>query len=115
MSSCTHRQDGRLHVKIDGVHDDKHLLVFVGEAVGLAKGRFAVILNPAVLAQEGGGQPERQTQLERETMDSRGQQDGALTCVIREDECAAMHVRHQSYVGPLGLGLIHKPEKSKKC
>lgn len=82
--SCPHRQDGRLHVEVDGVHDDKHLLVLVGEAVGLPECCLAVILDPAVLAQEGGGKAERQAQLEGETVDPRGQQDGTLTCVLQE-------------------------------
>lgn len=55
VSSSSHRQDGRLHVEVDGVHDDKYLLVLVCEAVRFPEGRLAVVLNPAVLAQEGGG------------------------------------------------------------
>lgn len=82
--SCPHRQDGRLHVEVDGVHDDKHLLVLVGEAVGLPEGGLAVVLDPTVLAQEGGGQAERQAQLEREAVDAGGQQDGPLTCVLQD-------------------------------
>ena len=44
------------------------------EPVLLAEGRLAKVLHPAVLAQEGGGQSERQAQLEREAVDARRQE-----------------------------------------
>ena len=46
----------------------------MGEPVLLAEGRLAEVLHPAVLAQEGGGQSERQAQLEREAVDARRKQ-----------------------------------------
>ena len=59
-------------VEVNGVHNNEDLLVLVREAgVGLLEGSLAVILDPAVLAEEGGGKPQRQTELERKTVDSR--------------------------------------------
>ena len=59
-------------VEVDGVHNNEDLLVLVSEAgVGLLEGSLAVVLDPAVLPQEGGGQAEWQTELERKTVDSR--------------------------------------------
>lgn len=51
------------------------LLILVRESGLLPERRLAEVLHPAVLAQEGGGQAEREAQLEREAVDARGQQD----------------------------------------
>ena len=56
-----HRQNCGLLVEVDGVHDDEDLLVLVSESTGLLEGSLAVVLHPAVLAQEGGGKPDGQT------------------------------------------------------
>ena len=54
----THRKNSGLLIEVNGVHDDEDLLVFVGEpGVGLLERGLAVVLHPAVLAEEGGGQP----------------------------------------------------------
>ena len=42
--------------------------------MGLLEGGLAVVLDPAVLAEEGGGQPQREPELEGEAVDARGQQ-----------------------------------------
>lgn len=98
----THCQDGGLQVQVDGVHNDEDLLVLVREAVGLSQRSLAEVLNPAVLAQEGGGQTQRQTQLEGEAVYPWGQQDGTLACIrtppgekingkdLEVHECASM-------------------------
>ena len=71
----SHRQNSGLLVEVDGVHDDEDLLVLVGQpGVGLLERRLAVVLDPAVLAEEGGGQPQREPELEGEAVDARGQQ-----------------------------------------
>ena len=57
----SHRQNSGLLVEVDGVHDDEDLLVLVSESTGLLEGSLAVVLHPAVLAQEGGGKPDGQT------------------------------------------------------
>ena len=57
---CTYSQNSRLLIEVDGVHDDEDLLVLVREAgVGLLESGLAIVLHPAVLAEEGGGQPQR--------------------------------------------------------
>ena len=59
-------------VEVDGVHDDEDLLVLVSEAsVSLLERSLAVVLNPAVLAQEGGGESQGQSKLEWETVNAR--------------------------------------------
>jgi len=69
------REDAWLLVEVDGVHDNEDLLVLVAEAAGLLQGGLAVVLNPAVLAEEGGGQADGESQLEGEGVDPWGQQD----------------------------------------
>ena len=77
----THRKNSGLLIEVDGVHDDEDLLVLVGEpGVGLLERGLAVVLHPAVLAEEGGGQPQRQPELERETVDTRGEEDRHSAC-----------------------------------
>ena len=46
------------------------------EAAGLLQGGLAVVLDPAVLAQEGGGEADGQPQLEGEAVDAGGEEDG---------------------------------------
>ena len=57
----SHRQNCGFLVEVEGVHDDEDLLVLVSESTGLLEGSLAVVLHPAVLAQEGGGKPDGQT------------------------------------------------------
>ena len=77
----THRQNSGLLVEVDGVHDDEDLLVLVGQpGVGLLERRLAVVLDPAVLAEEGGGQPQREPELEGEAVDTRGEEDWHPAC-----------------------------------
>jgi len=62
----------RLLVEVNGVHNNEDLLVLVSEAgVGLLEGSLAVVLDPAVFAQEGGGEAQRKTKLEWKTVNSR--------------------------------------------
>ena len=76
-----HRQNSGLLVEVDGVHDDEDLLVLVGQSgVGLLERRLAVVLDPAVLAEEGGGQPQREPELEGEAVDTRGEEDRHPAC-----------------------------------
>ena len=60
MKKCSHRQDSGLLVEVDGVHDDEDLLVLVRQPARLLQGGLAVVLNPTMLAQEGGRQPDGQ-------------------------------------------------------
>ena len=55
-----HREDSGLLVEVDGVHDDEDLLVLVRQPARLLQGGLAVVLNPSMLAQEGGWQPDGQ-------------------------------------------------------
>ena len=72
IGSFVYRKYGRFLVEVDGVHDDEDLLVLVSEAgVGLLEGSLAVVLDPAVFAQEGGGEAQRKTKLEWKTVNSR--------------------------------------------
>ena len=48
--------------------------------VGLLERRLAVVLDPAVLAEEGGGQPQREPELEGEAVDTRGEEDRHPAC-----------------------------------
>lgn len=52
MKVTTYGQNGWFQIQIDGVHDNKHLLVFVQQASGFAKSCFTVVLHPAVFTQE---------------------------------------------------------------
>ena len=60
MTKCSHREDSGLLVEVDGVHDDEDLLVLVRQPARLLQGGLAVVLNPSMLAQEGGWQPDGQ-------------------------------------------------------
>ena len=46
----------------------------------LLERRLAVVLDPAVLPEEGGGQPQREPELEREAVDTRREEDGHPAC-----------------------------------
>ena len=46
----------------------------------LLERRLAVVLDPAVLPEEGGGEAEREAELEREAVDTRGEEDRNPTC-----------------------------------
>ena len=48
----------------------------MGEAAGLLEGGLAVVLHPAVLAREGGGEADGEPQLEGEAVDAGGEEDG---------------------------------------
>ena len=53
----TYSQYCRFLIEVDGVHNNENLLVLVCQPrVGLFQGGLAVVLNPAMLSQEGGGQ-----------------------------------------------------------
>ncbi len=52
-----------------------HLLVLVRESVLLPERRLAEVLHPAVLAEEGGGEAEREAELEREAVDAGREED----------------------------------------
>ena len=70
--NATYSQYCRLLVEVNGVHNNEDLLVLVSEAgVGLLEGSLAVVLDPAVFAQEGGGEAQRKTKLEWKTVNSR--------------------------------------------
>lgn len=69
----THRQHLLFQIQVDRVHHDKHLMVLVDEAVRFAQRRLAKVLDPSVAPEERRRQPQRQTQLERETVDARRQ------------------------------------------
>ena len=70
--NATYSQYCRLLVEVNGVHNNEDLLVLVSEAgVGLLEGSLAVVLDPAVFAQEGRGQAQWKTELERKTVNSR--------------------------------------------
>ena len=74
LSRTDKRWECREWNDLAGVLRPTSLLVLVGEPVLLAEGRLAKVLHPAVLAQEGGGQSERQAQLEGEAVDARRKQ-----------------------------------------
>ena len=68
----TYSQYCRFLIEVDGVHNNENLLVLVGQTrVSLLQSSLAVILDPAVLPQEGGGQTQRQPELEGETVNAR--------------------------------------------
>lgn len=77
----TYCQDRWLQVQVDGVHYNEHLLVLVGETVGLSQRRLAVVLDPAVFAEEGRRQTQGQAQFKWETVDPWRQDRRSLTCV----------------------------------
>ena len=83
----THRKNGGLLIEVDGVHDDEDLLVLVGEpGVRLLEGGLAVVLDPAVLAEEGGGQPQGEPELEGEAVDAGGEEDRHPACDWSNDK-----------------------------
>ena len=72
----TYSQYCRFLIEVDRVHNNEHLLVLVGQArVGLLESSLAVILDPAVLPQEGGGEAQGEPELERETVNAGRQED----------------------------------------
>ncbi len=46
----------------------------------LLERRLAVVLDPAVLPEEGGGQAQREPELKREAVDTRGEEDWHPAC-----------------------------------
>ena len=52
----------------------------MSESTGLLEGSLAVVLHPAVLAQEGGGEADGEPQLEGEAVDAGGEEDGHPAC-----------------------------------
>ena len=46
----------------------------------LLERRLAVVLDPAVLPEEGGGQAQREPELKREAVDTRGEEDRNPAC-----------------------------------
>ena len=67
----TYSQYCRFLIEVDGVHNNEDLLILVRQArVGLFQSRLAVVLDPAVLPQEGGGKTQGQPELERETVNA---------------------------------------------
>lgn len=72
----TYSQYCRFLIEVDGVHNNENLLVLVGQArVGLLESSLAVILDPAVLPQEGGGEAKGEPELEREAVNAGRQED----------------------------------------
>ena len=68
----TYSQYCRFLIEVDGVHNNENLLVLVGQPrISLFQSCLAVVLNPAVLPQEGGGQAQWQSKLEGETVNPR--------------------------------------------
>ena len=55
LTKFSYREDWRLQIQVDRVHNDKDLLILVGETVFLPESRFAKVLDPAMLAQKCGG------------------------------------------------------------
>ena len=67
----TYSQYCRFLIEVDGVHNNEDLLVLVCQArVSLFQSRLAVILDPAMFPQEGGGETQGQPQLEGETVNA---------------------------------------------
>ena len=67
----TYSQYCRFLIEVDGVHNNEDLLVLVCQPrVGLFQSSLAVILDPAMFAQEGGGQTQWQPELEGETVNA---------------------------------------------
>ncbi len=77
--TLTYRQNRRLQVEIDRVHDDEYLLVLVHQPRVFPQSGLAEVLNPSVLAQECGRKAQGQPQLEREAVDAGRQQDGLIS------------------------------------
>ena len=71
----TYSQDSRLLIEVDGVHDNEDLLVFVRQARRFFESRFAVVLDPPMLAQEGGRETYGKTEFEGKAVDAGGEKN----------------------------------------
>lgn len=57
----THSKNRRFKIKVNRIHNNEDLLVLVGEAIRFSQSSLAVVLDPAMFAEESGRQTKWQT------------------------------------------------------